>query len=114
MQNLIAEKANLSYVNALNAVVENLKVEKLNASEFTAQNISAMNITVSGANVTGTLTANKISAGTVIIGGSAHAVAWNMDTYVRSVIPKFDGPNTNYMTDVDVTIKTLYYLGVSS
>ena len=67
LQNLIADKASLTYVNALNGVVENLKTEKLSASEFTADNISAMNITVRSANVTGGFNANKITAGTLSV-----------------------------------------------
>lgn len=83
LQTLIADKASLTYVNALNGVVENLKTEKLSASEFTADNISAMNITVRAANVIGKLSVGKLEADTVSVNGTNYNADWQYGNIVR-------------------------------
>ena len=56
LRNLIAQKATIEELNAVNVTVEG----KLDAKDFTAENISAMNIKVKSANIEGKLTANQI------------------------------------------------------
>lgn len=65
VQNLSANKADVSSLNALSASVDSLSANKLDVSQFTASNISALGITVDSARVNGGFHASKITSGTI-------------------------------------------------
>lgn len=103
-------------ITAINGKINSLETEKLSASEFTADNISAMNITVKAANITGTLSANKISAGTVTVGGESRSMDWRLRTFVTDVRAEtttktIGGETITYVSAINKDTATFYYLG---
>jgi len=99
--NLVAQKANISDLTAVNLKVEG----KLDATEFTADNISGMGITVNSANIEGTLSAEQVD-----VAGLVESSGFKGKSITVMGVTATTGVNTQYINNQPVSWKTITVL----